>query len=117
MEEAVVSFVIERLGDLLINEAKFLYGVKSQVENAKIKLQCMRAFLKDADASVRNGDERVRLLVVQIRENSYALEDVIETYVFKVALKRSNGGVQSVLKRTVYFPKVLVDVRGISLIN
>lgn len=113
MEEAVVSFVIERLGDLLINEAKFLYGVKSQVENAKIKLQCMRAFLKDADASVRKGDERVRLLVVQIRENSYTLKDVIETYILKVALKRRNGGAVSVLKRSVYFPKELVDVHRV----
>ncbi|XP_062083400.1 putative disease resistance protein At1g50180 [Humulus lupulus] len=100
LEEAVVSFVIKRLGDLLINEAKFLYGVKGKVENAKIKLQCMRAFLKDADASIRNGDERVRLLVVQIRENSYALEDVIETYVFRVASNgdESAGGIRRVLK-------------------
>ncbi|KAF4349096.1 hypothetical protein G4B88_029065 [Cannabis sativa] len=112
VEEAVVSFVIERLGDLLINEAKFLYGVKSQVENAKIKLECMRAFLKDADASVRNGDERVRLLVVQVRENSYALEDVIETYIFKVALKK-NKGVISVLKRSVCIFKRGVDVHRV----
>ncbi|XP_062083910.1 putative disease resistance protein At1g50180 [Humulus lupulus] len=99
LEEAVVSFVIERLGDLLINEAKFLYGVKGQVENAKIKLQCMRAFLKDADAQIReNGNETVRLLVAQVRENSCALEDVIETYVFKVALNESAEGIRRVLK-------------------
>ncbi|GMN26914.1 hypothetical protein TIFTF001_001471 [Ficus carica] len=46
MEEAVVSFAIERLGDLLIAEAKFLYGVRGQVEDAKAKLQWMRAFLE-----------------------------------------------------------------------
>ncbi|KAM6578989.1 hypothetical protein CsatB_030826 [Cannabis sativa] len=105
VEEAVVSFVIERLGDFLINEAKFLYGVKDQVKNAKIKLQCMRAFLKDADAFVRNGDERVSLLVVQIRENSYALEDVIETYVFKVA--SSNHGT---IRRALKWCVSIVDV-------
>ncbi|KAF4347288.1 hypothetical protein F8388_015072 [Cannabis sativa] len=112
VEEAIVSFVIERLSDLLLNEAKFLHGVKSQVENAKIKLQCMRAFIKDADAYVRNGDERVRLLVVQVRENSYALEDVIETYTFKVALKK-NRGVISVLKRFVSIFKEGVDVHRV----
>ncbi|KAM6578987.1 hypothetical protein CsatB_030824 [Cannabis sativa] len=105
VEEAVVSFVIERLGDFLINEAKFLYGVKDQVKNAKIKLQCMRAFLKDADAFVRNGDERVSLLVVQIRENSYALEDVIETYVFKLA--SSNHGT---IRRALKWCVSIVDV-------
>ncbi|XP_062083394.1 putative disease resistance protein At1g50180 [Humulus lupulus] len=107
VEEAVVSFVIERLGDLLINEAKFLYGVKGQVENAKIKLQCMRAFLKDADACVRNGDERVRLLVVQIRENSYALEDVIATYVFRVA--SNNEGVGAI-RRVLKWSARIIDV-------
>ncbi|KAM6578969.1 hypothetical protein CsatB_030806 [Cannabis sativa] len=89
MADAVVSFVIERFGDLLIDEAQFLHGIKGQVGNAQIKLQCMSAFLKDADAWVTNGDERVRLLVVQVRENAYALEDVIETYVFKVASNES----------------------------
>ncbi|XP_030504423.2 putative disease resistance protein At1g50180 [Cannabis sativa] len=97
MADAVVSFVIERLGDLLIDEAKFLYGVEAQVGNAKIKLQCMSAFLKDADAWVTNGDDRVRLLVVQIRENSLDLQDVIETYVLKVTLKKNEG----VLRRSI----------------
>ncbi|XP_060967011.1 putative disease resistance protein At1g50180 isoform X2 [Cannabis sativa] len=109
MADAVVSFVIKRLGDLLIDEAKFLYGVKAQVGNAQIKLQCMSAFLKDADAWVRNGDDRVRLLVVQIRENSLDLEDVIETYVFKVALKRNEG----VLKRSINIFREGIDVHKV----
>ncbi|XP_060965696.1 putative disease resistance protein At1g50180 [Cannabis sativa] len=115
MADAVVSFVIERLGDLVISEAQFLYGVKGQVGNAKIKLQCMSAFLKDADAWVRNGDERVRLLVVQIRENSYALEDVIETYVLKVAC--SHGTIKRALKwcvRIIDVHKVGSEIERIS---
>ncbi|XP_060967016.1 putative disease resistance protein At1g50180 [Cannabis sativa] len=99
MADAVVSFVIERLGDLVISEAEFLHGIKGQVGKAKIKLQCMSAFLKDTDAWVRNGaDERVRLLVVQVRENAYALEDVIETYVFKVASSSNHGTMRRALK-------------------
>ncbi|KAM6598102.1 hypothetical protein CsatA_008626 [Cannabis sativa] len=115
MADAVVSFVIERLGDLLIDEAKFLYGVEAQVGNAKIKLQCMSAFLKDADAWVTNGNERVRLLVVQIRENSYALEDVIETYVLKVA--SSHGTIKRALKwcvRIIDVHKVGSEIERIS---
>ncbi|XP_062083752.1 putative disease resistance protein At1g50180 [Humulus lupulus] len=112
MAEAVVSCVIERLGDLLIDEAKFLWGVKGQIENAQSKLQCMSAFLQDADAFVRNGDRRVRLLVVKVRDTSYDLEDVIETYVFKVALKK-NEGVVSKLKRYVCISKKGIDVHGV----
>ncbi|XP_062083373.1 putative disease resistance protein At1g50180 [Humulus lupulus] len=109
MADAVVSCVIERLGDLLINEAKFLWGVKGQIENAQSKLQCMSAFLQDADATVKNGGETVRLLAVKIRDSSYDLEDVIETYVFKVALKK-NEGVVSKLKRYVCIFKQGIDV-------
>ncbi|XP_060967009.1 putative disease resistance protein At1g50180 [Cannabis sativa] len=109
MADAIVSFVIERLGDLVISEAQFLHGVEAQVGNAQIKLQCMSAFLKDADACVRNGDERVRLLVVQIRENSLDLEDVIETYVLKVTLKRNEG----LLKRCICIFRKGIDVHKV----
>ncbi|XP_062083912.1 putative disease resistance protein At1g50180 isoform X1 [Humulus lupulus] len=113
MVDAIVSFVIERLGDLVLSEAGFLHGVENLVENAQIKLQCMSAFLKDADACVRNGDERVRLLVVQVRENSCALEDVIETYVFKVALDESAGGIRRVLKRSICIFRDKIDVHKV----
>ncbi|PON48750.1 NB-ARC domain containing protein [Parasponia andersonii] len=106
---AAVSFVIERRGDLPLAEAKFLYGVTGQVEDAQAKLRWMRSFLKDADAYVKKGDERVRLWVVQIRETAYALEDVIETFVLKVASKRK-GGIKNALKRSVF---ILTD--GIEL--
>ncbi|XP_062083404.1 putative disease resistance protein At1g50180 [Humulus lupulus] len=113
MVDAIVSFVIERLGDLVLSEAEFLHGVEDQVGNAQIKLQCMSAFLKDADACVRNGDERVRLLVAQVRENSCALEDVIETYVFKVALNESAGGMRRVLKRFICIFREGIDVHEV----
>ncbi|KAF4374930.1 hypothetical protein G4B88_004681 [Cannabis sativa] len=115
MADAVVSFVIERLGDLVLSEAQFLGGVEAQVGNAQIKLQCMSAFLKDADAWVTNGNERVRLLVVQIRENSYALEDVIETYVLKVS--SSHGSIKRALKgcvRIIDVHKVGSEIERIS---
>ncbi|XP_062083422.1 putative disease resistance protein At1g50180 [Humulus lupulus] len=113
MVDAIVSFVIERLGDLVLSEAEFLHGVEGRVENAQIKLQCMSAFLNDADACVRNGDERVRLLVAQVRENSCALEDVIETYVFKVALNESAGGIRRVLKRFICIFREGIDVHEV----
>lgn len=91
MADAAVSFVIKRLGDLLIAEAKFLYAVRGQVEDAQAKLTRMRCFLKDANAYVRDGDERVRLWIVEIREAAYSFEDVIETFVLKVDSRRKGG--------------------------
>ncbi|XP_024026232.1 putative disease resistance protein At1g50180 [Morus notabilis] len=101
MADAALSFAIERLGDLLISEAKFLYGVEGQVEEAQSKLRRMRSFLKDADAIVRRGmdaDNRVRLWVAEISEFALALEDVVETFVLKVESRRT-GGVKNILKR------------------
>ncbi|KAL5857393.1 hypothetical protein ACOSQ3_004851 [Xanthoceras sorbifolium] len=49
MVDAVVSYVVERLGDFLIEEAAFL-GVKNDVEYwLKRELGWMQCFLKDAE--------------------------------------------------------------------
>lgn len=44
----------------------------------------MRCFLKDADAYVRDGDERVRHWIEEIKEAANALEDVTKTFLLKV---------------------------------
>ncbi|KAM1369261.1 hypothetical protein ACFX2I_039766 [Malus domestica] len=97
MAEAVVSMVIEGLKGALIEEVKFLSGVGDQIEHAKIDLLLMHGFLKDADA--KQGDnEVVRIWVRIIRDVAYDLEDVIESFALKVALKRGGSG-KLVLKR------------------
>ncbi|CAL8120852.1 unnamed protein product [Prunus armeniaca] len=97
MADAVVSFVLERLTDSTIQELKFLGGVRDQVKLAKIQLQLMRGYLKDADS--RQGEsEAIRIWVANIREAAYDLDDAIETFVLKVASKRN----ASLLKRFAY---------------
>ncbi|KAM1778402.1 hypothetical protein ACFX12_039902 [Malus domestica] len=97
MAEAVVSMVIEGLKGALIEEVKFLSGVGDQIEHAQIELLLMHGFLKDADA--KQGDnEVVRIWVRIIRDVAYDLEDVIESFALKVALKRGGSG-KLVLKR------------------
>ncbi|KAI5344788.1 hypothetical protein L3X38_012665 [Prunus dulcis] len=47
----------------------------------------MQGYLKDADA--RQGhDQAIRIWVARVKDAAYDLEDVIETYVLKVAFKR-----------------------------
>ena len=45
MAEPIVSSVLTRIGDLLIQESNLLYGVSDQVQ-----LKPMQGLLKDADA-------------------------------------------------------------------
>ncbi|KAL5567361.1 hypothetical protein UlMin_030525 [Ulmus minor] len=77
MAEAVVSFVLEKLGD----EAEFLRGVTEKFEDVKRELGMIRCFLKDADARARNGDETLALWVQEITDAAYDLDDVVSTFV------------------------------------
>jgi hypothetical protein len=97
MAESVVSFVVERIGDLLIQEANFLSGVSDQVELLQTELKLMQGFLKDADAR-QEESETVRQGVAEIRELAYDADDIIETYALTVASRRG-GGIKKVLKR------------------
>ncbi|KAM7462485.1 hypothetical protein LguiA_030606 [Lonicera macranthoides] len=97
MAEAVVSMVVERLGNLLIEEAKFIHGVGDQIRDIRDELWWTQSFLKDADAR-QYKDHRVRTWVREIKEIAYDAGDVLESYLFKVE-SRKRGGIINVLKR------------------
>ncbi|KAL5566425.1 hypothetical protein UlMin_029589 [Ulmus minor] len=107
MAEAVVSFVLEKLGA----EAKFLLGVKEKVEEAKRELGMIRCFLKDADTRARKADGTLALWVEQITDAAYDLDDVVCTFVLKqeVAAAKEVGVVHKVvggIKRPIKLHKV-----------
>ncbi|XP_043692601.1 putative disease resistance protein At1g50180 [Telopea speciosissima] len=82
--EAVVSFIAGRLGDQLIQQASFLFGVKDQVNDLRDELMWIQSFLEDAD-SRQDEDPLVRTWVSKIRDAAYDIEDIIDTYILKVA--------------------------------
>ncbi|RWR84274.1 putative disease resistance protein [Cinnamomum micranthum f. kanehirae] len=88
--EAVVSFVVDKLNDHLIQEARLLYGVRHQLKWIESELKRMRYFLKDADSRQRE-DERVKNWVAQIREVCYDVEDVTEAYILRQNARRRRG--------------------------
>ncbi|THG07859.1 hypothetical protein TEA_007757 [Camellia sinensis var. sinensis] len=55
------------------------------------ELKRMQCFLKDATARQEGGDEIVHNWVVEIREAAYDAEDVVDTYIIKVAFRRRTG--------------------------
>ncbi|XP_034704288.1 putative disease resistance protein At1g50180 [Vitis riparia] len=101
MAEAIVSFAVERLGDLLIQQASFLQGVSDKVTEIQAELRTMKCFLRDADAR-QYESEVIRNWVAEIREAAYDTEDIIETYASKAALSRRSG-LQNNLKRYACF--------------
>ena len=97
MAESVVSDVVTRLGNLLVQEAIYLYGVSDQVQQLQTELKRMQCFLKDADAR-QNESEIIKLGVAEMKDLAYDAEDIIATYALKVGSKKG-GGIQKILRR------------------
>ncbi|CAL5441748.1 unnamed protein product [Camellia sinensis] len=97
----VVSFIVKRLGVLLTEEAKFLYGVSDQVEQIRNELNRMQCFLQDADYAIQSDlvDAGVNNWVAEIRKLAYETEDILETYVIQVSSKKNKNGFRNTLKR------------------
>ncbi|XP_061365904.1 putative disease resistance protein At1g50180 [Gastrolobium bilobum] len=104
MVESVVSFAVERLGDLLLEEAKLLSGVKVQVNKMQDELKWMQGFLRDAERR-QDKDETIKNWISDIRKLAYDAEDVIEVYAMKVACGISVG-TKNPLSRGMHLHKV-----------
>lgn len=105
MAEAVVSYTVEKIGDLLIQEAVCLYDVKDKVEQLQTELKRMQCFLEDADCKLEQ-DALVRNWVDEIRNVAYEAEDVIDNYILTAASRED--GIRRVLNRFAFtFTKFL----------
>ncbi|XP_054824369.1 putative disease resistance protein At1g50180 [Prosopis cineraria] len=87
MVESVVSFAVERLGDLLIGEVKLLQGVGDNVKQLQVELRRMQCFLRDAEKR-QHENESLRNWVSEIKNIAYKAEDVVENYVLYKPLDR-----------------------------
>ncbi|CAA6670766.1 unnamed protein product [Spirodela intermedia] len=87
MAAAVLSDVVKRVGDFLVNEAVFLYEVRDHVEWVTDELRAMECFLKDAELKSKR-DERVKNWVRQVREIAYRAEDLVESFVLHAQRRR-----------------------------
>ncbi|KAK3429294.1 hypothetical protein EUGRSUZ_E00713, partial [Eucalyptus grandis] len=85
MAESVVSFAVEKIGNLLIDEVKFLRGVEGKVTDLHSALRQVQALLRDVD-SRRERKKAVEECIAQLRDFAYDAEDVIERYYLKAAL-------------------------------
>ncbi|KAF8409795.1 hypothetical protein HHK36_005874 [Tetracentron sinense] len=84
MAESVVSFLIEKLESLLVEEAGLLRGVGSEVRDLRDEFESMRAFLRDADTR-GESNEVLRAWVKQVRQVAYDTEDVLDEFLLQMA--------------------------------
>ena len=107
-----MSFAIERLHDLLIEEARLLHGVSNKVEQLQTELERMRRFLRDAEKR-QDEDERIQNWISEIRRLACDAEDVIEIYAIKVAYSRIVG-TKNPLFKGIYLHKVGSEIMSIN---
>ena len=92
MAQPVVSFVVDTLGNLLIQEAIFLSGVEDKVRQLQTDLRLMKSYLRDADRR-REDDDSLKNWISEILEAAYDCDDIIETHALRVASRSSKVGV------------------------
>ncbi|XP_039130862.1 probable disease resistance protein RF45 [Dioscorea cayenensis subsp. rotundata] len=109
MAQSVVSIVVGKLGELLIQEVNFLQGVDEELRSLHNEFQWFQAFLKDADASIQGGNERAKTWVNQVRDVAYDAEDIIDMYIFKIHRHRrvSHGCFSSLMTTCACHPSRL----------
>lgn len=93
MAEAVVAIAIKTLGDLLLEEGRFLSGVSDDVKALQMQLNEMKCLLEDADKR-QHESKSILNWISEIKDLAYRAEDTIETYAFHVSSKRRRGCVK-----------------------
>ncbi|KAJ9680497.1 hypothetical protein PVL29_019733 [Vitis rotundifolia] len=86
MAESSIMFVLEKLGNLVVQEASLLGEVEGQISLLRNELQWMSLFLEETSAT-RTDDRRLKLWMNQIRDAAYDAEDVIDEFVFRLEHK------------------------------
>ncbi|KAJ9160170.1 hypothetical protein P3X46_025595 [Hevea brasiliensis] len=97
MADAIVTTAIERISNLLIQEAAVLSNVRKEVERLQAELRRMQCFLKYTDCK-QDQDEVVRNWVADIREVAYDAEDVIDA--FLLTIPRREVGFCGLIKKS-----------------
>ncbi|KAK8570904.1 hypothetical protein V6N13_103302 [Hibiscus sabdariffa] len=91
MAWSAVSSAVKTIGNLLAEEAIYLWGVEEQVDRLHTELKWMQSSLIEADAK-QFKDRRIRLWVAEIRELAYDAENVIEDYALRIGSRRKGKG-------------------------
>ncbi|KAG7585227.1 P-loop containing nucleoside triphosphate hydrolase, partial [Arabidopsis thaliana x Arabidopsis arenosa] len=116
MADAIVSFGVEKLWELVSQEYERLGGVKEQVNELKSDLDMLMSFLSDADAR-KQTNALARNCVDKVKEITYDAEDIIETYLLK-GERSENSGIKNHMKSLACIPfvrrKTALEITSIS---
>lgn len=87
MGEAVVSFLVERLCDMLNDQPEEVQqAVRDPVEEILDALRILQGLLRNAGE--KRNEERIRIWAAEVRELVYDATDILEGFIMKVAFEK-----------------------------
>ncbi|KAJ4752308.1 Disease resistance protein (CC-NBS-LRR class) family [Rhynchospora pubera] len=127
MTESVVKFIVEKLGNFIMNEVQLLGGVGDQVKWAQAELTNIQCYLKDAHSKGRRGDAGAKNWLNQLRDVAHRIEDAIDIHLIELEdnykkdssvnklknLVRKPLKVPALLKLATEFDSITRDLEGI----
>ncbi|KAF3434079.1 hypothetical protein FNV43_RR25182 [Rhamnella rubrinervis] len=90
LAESAVSQTVQRVSDLLIHEAASIRSVRTDVVLLEHELRSLLGFLRDADIK-QEHNQRLRDLVIRVKDVADDVEDVIETFITEVTFSYMKG--------------------------
>ncbi|EOA25614.1 hypothetical protein CARUB_v10018962mg [Capsella rubella] len=93
MVDAITKFVVEKIGNYLMEEASTLMGVRDDLESLKNDLMCIQGYIKDVEARERE-DEASKVWTKLVLDIAYDVEDVLDTYFLKVEERSQRRGLR-----------------------
>ncbi|KAK1269579.1 putative disease resistance protein [Acorus gramineus] len=100
MADAIVSFLVGKVGEQLLNEVNFLYEVEDKVRLFEGELKQLQLFLSKANRN-RDKEEDVKDWLGQLRDAAYDGEDIIDEFILRSMPRRRRQ--RSRIKRWVLF--------------
>ncbi|XP_057801879.1 putative late blight resistance protein homolog R1A-10 [Salvia miltiorrhiza] len=112
MADAAVEFLLNNLKDLLLYHSHLITDTKKQIETLEMDLRLFNAFLKDS-LRKRRKDERTKVLVRNIRDVVYEVEDVIDAFITQAMEKKATSSFFKFWKPSVNLHEIGVKVEEV----
>ncbi|KAK1291685.1 Disease resistance protein RPM1 [Acorus calamus] len=125
MAEAVVGFLIMKIGQLLTPEAvktvwalsmeelKMLTDVRKDMDDIKDELEMIRAFIREADQKMEMSGPK-SVWVKQVRDIAYDVEDVIDEFTCFIVGEHRKRGIRGSVSIAVHRSRNLGTWHGIA---
>ncbi|TKY46668.1 Disease resistance protein RPM1 [Spatholobus suberectus] len=112
MAEIAVSFALDKLLPLIIDEANLLRGIPGEFEDIQKELEYIQGSLESADRRAAeegdNTNKGIKTWVKDLREASFRIEDVIDEYMIYVEQQPQDRGCATSLRKVIHFIKTLM---------